>query len=128
MLTDSNKRLNGNLIPIIKLSKGALSGGKFKTRLTGYHIEALAVEIFQNYNGDLTYRAMLENFFDKSSEIIKKPIVEVSGQSQYVDDYLGKSGSKEREDVSREIKRISDLMKNADKRLSVADWLKVWEE
>jgi hypothetical protein len=121
-LSEANKRLNGNLIPVIKIMKGAVSGMGTNPNMKGYHVEALAVEIFQDYHGEQTKKAMLEYFFLKASEMVRKPIKELSGQSQYVDDYLGDFGSKERENVSRELKRRSDGLSKANDNFSVDDW------
>jgi hypothetical protein len=122
LLTETNKRLNGNVIPVIKMVKGAVIGTGSNPDMKGYHVEALAVEIFQGYQGEQTKKAMLEYFFLRASEMVRKPIKELSGQSQYVDDYLGDSGSVERENVSMELKRISDGLAKADKNFSVDDW------
>ncbi len=121
-LTEVNKRLNGNVIPVIKMVKGAVIGNGSKPYMRGYHVEALAVEIFQDYQGEQTKKAMLEYFFLNASETVRKPIKELSGQSQYVDDYLGDSDSAERENVSRELKRISDGLAKANKNFSADDW------
>ena len=121
-LTETNKSLNGNVIPVIKIVKGAVIGTGINPDMKGYHVEALAVEIFQGYQGEQTKKAMLEYFFLKASEMVRKPIKEISGQSQYVDDYLGDSGSAERENVSRELKRRSDGLARADYKFSVDDW------
>lgn len=123
-LTETNQKLNGNLIPVVKLVKGVVSGNGFTSNLKGYHIEALAVEIFQGYEGERTRKAMLEYFFTKAHDLVKKPMKEMSGQSQYIDDYLGNSGSSERESVSGELKNISEKMTSANKKLSADDWFK----
>lgn len=123
LLTDTNKRLNGNLIPVIKVVKGAVIRRDANPYMKGYHVEALAVEIFQDYNGEQTKKAMIEYFFLKASEMVRKPIRELSGQSQYVDDYLGEIGSIERENLSNELKRISDGLAKANKSFSADDWL-----
>ena len=123
MLTETNQSLNGNVIPVIKLAKGAMNEVGLNPKIKGYHTEALAVEIFRDYNGERTKKAMLEYFFLKASEMVKKPIMEISGQSQYVDDYLGKSGSAERVSISQEMKSIYDKMAEADNNFSSDDWM-----
>lgn len=123
-LTDVNQDLNGNLIPVIKLAKGAMNDVELNPKVKGYHTEALAVEIFQDYSGERTKKAMLEYFILKAAELVKRPIREVSGQSQYVDDYLGSAGSAQREAISRELKDIYDIMKKANENHSSDDWFK----
>ena len=103
-LTDINRQFNGNLIPVIKLAKGAMNEAVINPRVKGYHTEALAVEIFQGYNGDKTKKAMLEYFFERTNDLIKNPIEEVSGQSLYVDDYLGSTNSPERQEIAMKLK------------------------
>lgn len=123
-LTEINQNLNGNIIPVIKLAKGTINDVGLTHKVKGYHTEALAIEIFQNYSGERTKKAMLEYFFLKAAELVRKPIKEVSGQSQYVDDYLGVAGSVEREAMSREFKVIYDKMKNANENRSSDDWFR----
>lgn len=123
-LTETNKRLNGNVIPVIKMAKGAVIGTELNPDMKGYHVEALAVEIFQGYQGEQTKKAMLEHFFLKASEMVKTPIKEISGQSQYVDDYLGDPGSRERDKVSRYLKSMSDGLTKANMNFSADDWFK----
>lgn len=121
-LTDINQQSNGNVIPVIKLAKGAMSEAGIEPKIKGYHTEALAVEIFQRYEGNRTKKAMLEYFFEQAAEIIKKPIREISGQSFYVDDYLGPTGSSERQTISKKLESIHDKMSKANSNNSSDVW------
>lgn len=120
-LTDLNQKLSGKLVPAIKLVKPAIS--KLDPKFKGYHIEVLAERIFQEYRGDLTSKAMVQHFFDRASELVKTPIRDMTGQSVYVDDYLGRRNSAEREAIGGALRSIAERMKEADASHSVNDWL-----
>jgi len=92
-LTKANKAMDGKLVPCIKLAKAIIATLPEKRRLTGYHTEALAIQVFKNYPGQKISKAMLRYFFEKASGYVKGPIKDSSGQSVYVDDYLGNANS-----------------------------------
>lgn len=121
VLTDLNQKLNGKLVPVIKLVKPAINN--LNPKMKGYHIEVLAERIFQGYRGDLTSKAMVQHFFDRASEFVKTPIRDMTSQSAYVDDYLGQRNSAAREAIGRALQNITQRMKEADGRHSVDDWL-----
>lgn len=123
-LTDVNQRLNGNVVPVIKLVKAAISNLDLDPKMKGYHIEALAVRIFQEYRGDLTPKAMVQHFFDKASDLVRTPIKDMTGQSVDVDDYLGQRNSTERERIGRAFRTVTQRMNEADTGHSVNDWLR----
>jgi len=120
-LTSLNQRLNGKVVPMIKLVKPAII--KLYPKIKGYHVEVLAERIFQNYRGDLTSKAMAQHFFDRASEMIKTPIRDTTGQSVYVDDYLGPRNSADREALSTALRTIAQHMKDADASHSINGWL-----
>jgi hypothetical protein len=120
-LTDLNQKLSGKVVPVIKLVKPAINN--LDPKMKGYHIEVLAERIFQEYRGDLTAKAMVQHFFDRASDLVKTPIGDMTGQSLYVDDYLGHRNSAEREAIGRDLRNVAQRMKEADARHSVDDWL-----
>jgi hypothetical protein len=120
-LTDLNQKLSGKVVPVIKLIKPAIN--KLDPKIKGYHIEVLAERIFREYRGDLTSKAMVQHFFDRASELVKTPIRDMTGQSDYTDDYLGQRNSAEREAIGRALRGIAQRMKEADTSHSVSDWL-----
>ncbi len=122
LLSSVNKSMNGSLVPLIKLAKSIVSKFPEKRQLTGYHIESLAVKIFRNYDGPKTYKTVLNHFFEKSSEYVKNPIKDSTGQSVHVDDYLGSSNSLQRRTISNELARISRKMNNANGARSSDAW------
>jgi len=121
-LTDINKKTNGNLIPTIKLAKSIISSQAEKRRLNPYHTEALAVRTFKDYDGGTTPKEMLKHFFNAAPECVKSPMVDVTGQSTHVDDYLGKTGSLNRKLVADTLSLIGRRMRNADRAHSDKQW------
>lgn len=96
-LTAVNAFLNGKLVPAIKLIKGIIAGFPERSQLKGYHVESLAVEIFgEDFTSEPILKNIVQEFFRKSSKLIQRPIKDVTGQSLFVDEYLGKKESIER--------------------------------
>jgi len=122
-LTDVNQRLNGNVVPVIKLVKAAINNLNLDPKMKGYHIEVLATRIFQEYQGDSTPKAMVQHFFDRASDLVKTPTRDMTGQSVYVDDYLGQRNSVERQRIGGALHNITERMNEADTRYSASDWL-----
>ena len=119
-LAQANRQQGGAAVPTIKLAKAIIANVIPEAgRPAGYHVEALSIAAFVNYDGPRTPKAMLERFFDAASTDVLRPIRDITGQSQYVDSSLGPSGSEARQSLSRQFRRISNSMKRAS---SVADW------
>jgi hypothetical protein len=121
-LTKRNQELDSKLVPTIKLAKGILSGLPEQRQLSGYHVEVLAVKVFDGYTGDKTPKDMLRHFFDKVPEAVRQPIGDVTGQSVYADEYLGQARSVQREIVADAVDRIARRIRNADGAQSVDRW------
>ena len=101
-LVEVNSAKNGRVVPTIKLAK-AIADCFIKLsdrRITGYHMESLAIEAFQNYQGALDPKSMLNQLFRNSVQAVMKPIADSSGQSRFVDEYLGLEGSRHRKRTS----------------------------
>jgi len=122
LLTGINKNKGGKVVPTIKLAKSIISELPESQRLSGYHVEAIAVEVFQKYQGSQKTKDMLKYFFDEASRQVLRPIGDTTGQSRHVDDYLGSVNSADRNRVSKSLDRISRRMKNADGAQSIAQW------
>lgn len=127
-LTEINRKCGGKVIPTIKLAKSILADLPENQQMSGYHVESLAVEVFANYNGEQTTKAMLKHFFQSVPERIKEPIKDSTKQSLHVDDYLGAKGSVERRVVADTVGRIARGMQNADGAKSVDHWKKILGE
>ena len=97
-----NNARGGRVVPLIKLAK-AMANCFIKdstSRISGYHMESLAIDAFQGYEGELDSRSMLVHFLTHSTKTAMSPIQDSTGQSRYVDDYLGPASSKLRKGTS----------------------------
>lgn len=121
-LTQANKAQDRKLVPTIKVTKAIIATLPKQQQLTGYHVESLAIEAFKNYEGPKTYKAMVTHFFDRSTELVKVPIADRSGQSVHVDEYLGAANSQARRVVSQALQRVQRKLQNADASKSVDVW------
>ena len=63
-------------------------------------MESLAIEAFSGYEGLLDPKAMLIHLLGHSIEAAMSPITDSTGQSRYVDEYLGPVGSRGRQGAS----------------------------
>ncbi len=121
-LIKRNSDCGGKLIPTIKLAKAIISNLPEKYRLSGYHVESLAVRAFKAYQGEKTTTSMLPYFFEQAKELVLHPIRDRSGQSTHVDEYLGVDGSSMRREVSHVFGGITKRMRNASAAQSQAQW------
>lgn len=122
-LTEINQSCNGKVVPVVKLVKGIISQLPEDQRLTGYHIESIAIEVFKSFpDSNSRTKAMLSYFFEKAKDVVKSPIEDKSNQSIHVDDSLGPRNSQERMRASYTLDRIARRMKNADEVGSVEEW------
>ena len=121
-LTRANKKLGAKLVPCIKLAKAIMASLPERHRLTGYHTEAMAINVFREYEGARTSHAMLRYFFDNANTHVLKPIRDASGQSVHVDEYLGSENSLRRRIVGNALARIARRIRNADGARSSKRW------
>ena len=126
-LTKANHAMDGKLVPCIKLVKAIVATLPEQRRLTGYHAEALAVDLFKGYAGPKTPKAMLRHFFERAPGRVHKPIVDSSGQSIHVDEYLGDANSLQRRIVADSLGRIARRIRNADGARSIQAWKELLE-
>ena len=127
-LTEANRDLGGKLVPCIKLIKAIVATLPEKRQLTGYHTEALAIKVFDEYSGRRTTKSMLKYFFEHAYSHVSKPITDPSGQSVHVDDYLGRESSLERQIIANTLARIGRKIRNADGARSLERWRELFEE
>lgn len=118
-LTKANSRLNGSLVPTIKLAKSIISSLPKQKQLNGYHIESLALESVKGYRGPSTPKAILLNFFKSASLRVLHSIKDSTGQSRVVDSYMGKSNSTKRRVAADALASISRRLNSA---TSVDQW------
>jgi hypothetical protein len=121
-LTRANSECSGKLVPTIKLAKAIIASLPENQRLSGYHVESLAISAFRNYDGEKTTTAMLPHFFAKARDAVLSPIRDRSGQSVHVDGYLGQGNSEARVAASHNLGRIERKMRNATNAESVPQW------
>ena len=93
-----NTARGGRVVPVIKLAKAMADclTTRRSRKISGYHMESLAIDAFTGYQGPLDPKAMLNHLFSHSVKAVMSPIKDSTGQSRYVDEYLGpaESGSR----------------------------------
>lgn len=119
VLTDTNQRQGGAVVPAIKLAKSIFANKLGEDGPSGYHVEALAVDAFRRYSGPRTPKAMVTHLVRVASNRVLQPIHDISGQSRYVDDNLGQANSAARRKLSRSFGRLVRTMENSK---SLGDW------
>lgn len=120
-LTELNKKYNYKVIPVIKLVKSIIYSYPEQKQLSGYHIESMALEIFNDYSGKLTPPRMLKYFFEKAPSFVLKPMKDSTGQSGHLDDYLKGENSLERE-------LAADALKNTARKMTIARSIEQWKQ
>ena len=110
MLTKTNQEKGGAAVPSIKLAKAILAHKLGEGVVSGYHVEALAIEAYREYSGPRTLKAMLTHLFQHASQQVRSPISDVTSQSRYVDEYLGEVDSTSRQSLSRSLTKLADTM------------------
>ena len=101
-LAEVNSANNGRVVQIIKLAK-AMANCHIRRpsrKFSGYHLESLAIRAFRNYRGPQDPKAMLNHFLSHSVTAVSSPIADSTGQSGYVDEYLGPANSRLRNRAS----------------------------
>jgi hypothetical protein len=126
-LTTVNQKVGGNVVPIIKIFKGINEKLPRAARLTGYHIESLAIEAFDNYQGDITHREMLRHFVSCAVKHVLTPIKDSTGQSRHVDDYMGSAHSDYRLRTSHVLQNLLQRIQRANAANSIDMWQQIIE-
>ena len=121
-LSNRNAACGGKLVPTIKLAKAINGELPENQRLSGYHVESMAIAAFRNYTGEKTTSAMLPAFFERARDLVLSPIKDSTGQSVHVDSYLGQANSAERLAASHLLGRLARRMRNATAAASVPQW------
>lgn len=126
LLTKVNSQNGNKVIPTIKLVKSLISQLPEKHKITGYHSESLAVEIFKSYKGTMKPKEMIQYYFKEAATRILEPIKDKTGQSIHVDEYLGDSNSLPRKVISDAFNRIYRRINNADNLHSSDEWRRLF--
>jgi len=112
-LTQVNNANGGAVVPTIKLGKAALAGLPEAQRLSGYHVEAIAVDAFKGYAGRRDRMSMLLHLIDHTAEAVMRPTGDITGQSLHIDTHLGPARSATRETAQQELRRLHARLKSA---------------
>ena len=98
-LSAVNQANHGRVTPTIKLTKAVADCHITRQdgKISGYHMESLAIDAFRDYQGTRGPKAMLDHLLTHSMTAVMKPIVDSTGQSRHVDEYLGPAQSRRRE-------------------------------
>ncbi len=112
-LAEVNAARDGRVVPVTKLAKAMADCfiTQEDRKISGYHMESLAIDAFKDYQGSLDPRAMLIHFLGHSIEAIKRPITDSTGQSRFVDEYLGPAESKLRKGASTRLGQMRGEVK-----------------
>ena len=111
-LTEVNQAKDGQVIPVIKLAK-ALAAQIIQSkryRISGYHMESLAIEAFANYQGPYDLRSMLLHLCDAAAVAVLHPIADSTGQSRNVDEYMGNADSRQRQWAARRFNEMAQRL------------------
>jgi predicted nucleotidyltransferase len=112
-LTEVN-RSNGNaVVPTVKLAKAAMANLPPEHQLSGYHVEAIAVDAFRNYSGRRDRLSMLKHLVDHAAEAVLRPTGDITGQSVHIDAHLGPADSAERRSISSSLQRLSSRLSSS---------------
>ena len=122
-LTQINQANGDRVVPLIKVVKPLVDQFPSDMRPRGHHTEALAIAAFESYDGKLTTKAMLEHFFEHAANRVRTPLRDQTGQSDYLDDYLGARNSDARRRLSNEFDEINGRLQAANDDLSTQAWL-----
>ena len=112
-LTKTNQDQGGRVVPTIKLAKAIFANKLGEGVVSGYHAEALAIEAFRTYSGPRTPKAMLTHLVQHASQRVLSPIRDATGQSRFVDEYLGGSNSTPRQSLSQRLTNLAGTMDGA---------------
>jgi len=121
-LQQVNSACSGRVVPVIKLAKAIMFARMGDERLSGFHTESLAVESFNEYKGDVTYRGMLQHFFTEAARRVLTPTSDPTGQTESADASLGPAGSTARMIRADKLDRIARKLRNADADGSIEAW------
>ena len=76
------------------------------------HMESLAIDAFTGYEGELDLRSMLMHFMGHSMKAVMSPIKDSTGQSRFVDEYLGQADSAPRKRASMHFGQMRGKVKS----------------
>jgi Second Messenger Oligonucleotide or Dinucleotide Synthetase domain len=124
-LTEVNQANGNAVVPTIKLAKAVIANLPEGHRLSGYHVEAIAVDAFKEYSGRRDRVSMLKHLIGHAAEAVLRPTGDITGQSVNIDGHLGVANSTQRQAISVSIGRLASALDNA---ASVNDYRNLFDE
>lgn len=118
-LSAVNAAKSGIVVPAVKIAKAFIAAYPDDRRLSGYHVESLAIEAFESYAGPNRLNAAVRHFFERAAERVLSPITDATGQSRHIDDALGARNSVERRACADSLARTARILREA---RTAEDW------
>lgn len=112
-LTQVNKSSGGGVVPTIKLAKALLGRLPGSQQLSGYHVEAIAVDAFKRYGGRRDRVSMLNHLIRHAANAIMRPTGDITGQTVHIDTHLGGAGSEARRAISAKLGTLASALEGA---------------
>jgi hypothetical protein len=113
-LTAVNDRMNKRVVPLVKLAKGLLNANlPDRDHLSGYHVEALAVDAFKRYKGPRDQPTMLRHLIGHIAQGVQRPTADITGQTVHIDAHLGQANSTQRQRISNAVAAVERRLGNA---------------
>lgn len=109
-LTQVNKANGQAVVPTVKIAKAVLHNLSETQQLSGYHIEAIAVDAFRSYEGRRDRASMLVHLIRHAQQAVLRPTGDITGQSVHIDQRLGPAGSQVRQRISAALGRIASRL------------------
>lgn len=109
-LTQVNQANGQQVVPAIKLAKAVLQNLPEAHHLSGYHVEAIAVDAFRSYDGRRDRASMLVHLIRHAEHAVLQPTGDITRQSVHIDQHLGAPNSKARQNVSAALGRMASRL------------------
>ncbi|MEO9249145.1 CBASS oligonucleotide cyclase [Citricoccus nitrophenolicus] len=111
-LTQVNQKNSHQVVPAIKLAKRLMNSLPEAEQLSGYHVEALAVDAFKSYEKARDRASVLHHLLTHASQAVLRPTADITGQTVHIDEHLGPASSGARKRISTSLRRIADKLDN----------------
>jgi hypothetical protein len=123
LLTTANQRLSNQLVPLIKLVKSICYSRDVPVK--SYHIENMALKIFDGYDGPKTLVRMLKQFFNQAKGLCASPMRDPCGQSA---DVSGDLSQTDRTRMASEFNRIEERIDRGMSSQSIDAWKELFKK
>ena len=122
-LIEVNHAKGGRVVPVVKLAKAIADcyTKESSRKISGYHMESLAIDAFSGYEGEIDSMSMLMHFLGHSMKAVMRPVKDSTGQSRFVDDYLGQADSAPRNRASTYFGQMRGKVKSCSTRAEFDD-------